>query len=319
MLLFCAMNTQTPWFLSVFAAGALLAAGPAASQAAADPNAAANAFFERALDERLLLEPTTATSLGLRTGYDRWPDASEAGDSERLALSERHLAELKKIDPMKLDAATQLSWKVFEVGEERRIARYRWRNHGYLFDKDGGHVSVPAFLINTHRVDSEADAVAYVRRLEGIQPLFAQQLERATAAAKLGIAPPRFVYPYVIDDAGNIIKGRPFDEISDDSPLLADFRGKVGKLAIEESKRGSLIAQAERALLTSVKPAIEAVIAWARTTEKTATDEAGVWKLPDGVEYYNFLLQNFTTTNLTAEQIHEIGLARSRAHPWRHA
>ena len=308
MLLFCAMNTQTPWFLSVFAAGALLAAGPAASQAAADPNAAANAFFERALDERLLLEPTTATSLGLRTGYDRWPDASEAGDSERLALSERHLAELKKIDPMKLDAATQLSWKVFEVGEERRIARYRWRNHGYLFDKDGGHVSVPAFLINTHRVDSEADAVAYVRRLEGIQPLFAQQLERATAAAKLGIAPPRFVYPYVIDDAGNIIKGRPFDESSDDSPLLADFRGKVGKLAIEESKRGSLIAQAERALLTSVKPAIEAVIAWARTTEKTATDEAGVWKLPDGVEYYNFLLQNFTTTNLTAEQIHEIGL-----------
>ena len=236
MLLFCAMNTPISWLLSAFAAGALLAAGPAAADAAADPNAAASAFFERALDERLLLEPTTATSLGLRTGYDRWPDASEAGDSERLALSERHLAALKKIDPAKLDAATQLSWKVFEVGEERRIARYRWRNHGYLFDKDGGHVSVPAFLINTHRIDSEADATAYVRRLEGIRPLFAQQLERATAAAKQGIAPPRFVYRYVIEDAGNIIKGRPFDASSDDSPLLADFRGKVGKLAIEESE-----------------------------------------------------------------------------------
>ena len=298
MLLFCAMNTSTPWFLSVFAAGAaLLAAGPAAAEAAADPNAAANAFFERALDERLLLDPTTATSLGLKTGMDRWPDASEAGDSERLALSKRHLAELKEIDPAKLDAATQLSWKVFEVGEERRIARYRWRNHGYLFDKDGAHVSLPAFLINTHRIESEADAVAYVRRLEGIRPLFAQQLERATAAAKQGIAPPRFVYPYVIEDAGNIIKGRPFDEGTEDSPLLADFRGKVGKLAIEESKRESLIAQAERALLTSVKPAFEAVIAWARTTEKTATDEDGVWKLPDGVEYYNYLLQNFTTTD----------------------
>ena len=304
------MNTSTPWFLSVLAAvAALLATDAAAAEAAAaDPNAATNAFFERALDERLLLDPTTATSLGLKTGMDRWPDASEAGDSERLALSRRHLAELKKIDPAKLDAATQLSWKVFEVGEERRIARYRWRNHGYLFDKDGAHSSLPAFLINTHRIESEADAAAYVRRLEGIRPLFAQQLERATAAAKQGIAPPRFVYPYVIEDAGNIIKGRPFDQSTEDSPLLADFRGKVGKLAIEESKRESLIAQAERALLTSVKPAFEAVIAWARTTEKTATDEDGVWRLPDGVEYYNYLLQNFTTTNLTAEQIHEIGL-----------
>ncbi len=118
----------------------------AAEEAAApDANAAANAFFERALDERLLLEPTQATSLGLRTGYDRWEDASERGDSERLALAERQLAELKTIDPARLDDATRLSWKVFEVGEERRIARYRWRNHGYLFDKDGTHVSMPAF------------------------------------------------------------------------------------------------------------------------------------------------------------------------------
>ncbi len=309
MLLFRAMNATTPWSINVFAAVALLAGSPAAAEAAGpDPNAAANAFFERALDERLELDPVTATSLGLRTGYDRWPDASESGDSERLALSRRHLAELKAIDPAKLDDATRLSWKVFEVGEERRIARYRWRNHGYLFDKNGAQSSLPAFLINTHRVESGADAVAYVRRLEGMRPLFTQQLERATAAAKQGIAPPRFVYAYVIEDAGNIIKGRPFDESAADSPLLADFRGKVGKLAIEEARRESLIAQAERALLTSVKPAFEAVIAWARTTSSTTTEDDGVWKLPDGAAYYDFLLQNYTTTDLTAEQIHEIGL-----------
>ncbi len=170
-----------------------LLAGPlaAAEPAATDPNAAANAFFERALDERLELDPTTATSLGLKTGYDRWPDASEKGDAERLALAERQLAELRKFDPAKLDDATRLSWQVFEASEERRIARYRWRNHGYLFDKDGAQASMPGFLINTHRIESEADAVAYVRRLEGIRPLFAQQLERAAAAAKQGIAPPQ--------------------------------------------------------------------------------------------------------------------------------
>jgi uncharacterized protein (DUF885 family) len=275
---------------------------------APDPNAAANAFFERALDERLAIEPVLATSLGLRTGYDRWPDASEAGDRERLALAERQLAELRAIDRAKLDDATRLSWQVFEAGEERRVARHRWRNHGYLFDKDGAHASVPAFLINTHRIESEADAVAYVRRLEGIQPYFTQQLERAAAAAKQGIAPPKFVHAYVIEDAGNVIKGRPFDAGPDDSPLLADFRGKVGKLGIDEERRKVLVGDAEKALLASVRPAYETVIAWARAAEKTATTDDGVWKLPDGAAYYDYLLRNFTTTELTADEIHEIGL-----------
>ncbi|HEX9706815.1 MAG TPA: DUF885 domain-containing protein, partial [Steroidobacteraceae bacterium] len=304
------MNRTKRRICGLIAAGATLTAGlgPAAETAAPDPNAAANDFFERALDERLLLEPTQASSLGLRTGYDRWQDASERGDSERLALAERQLAELKTIDPTKLDDATRLSWKVFETSEERRIARYRWRNHSYVFDKDGTHVSLPAFLINTHRIETEADAIAYVRRLDAVRTLFDQQLGRATLAAKQGIAPPRFVYPYVIEDAGNIIKGRPFDNGTEDSPLLADFRDKLGKLSIDEARRESLLARAERALLTSVRPAYEAVISWAREMEKSATDDDGVWKLPDGAAYYDYLLKNFTTTDLSAAEIHEIGL-----------
>jgi uncharacterized protein (DUF885 family) len=304
------MNPRCTWFGGFFAAtvagvACALAAGEPATP---DPNAAANAFFERALDERLAIEPILATSLGLKTGYDRWPDASEAGDRERFAIAERQLAELRAIDRAKLDDATRLSWQVFEAGEERRVARYKWRNHAYLFDKDGAHSSVPAFLINTHRIESEADAVAYVRRLEGIRPYFAQQLERAAAVAKQGIAPPKFVHAYVVEDAGNIIKGRPFDAGPDDSPLLADFRGKVAKLTIDEERRKALVADAEKALLGSVKPAFEAVIAWAREAEKTATAEDGVWKLPDGAAYYDYLLHNFTTTELTAAEIHEIGL-----------
>ena len=310
MLLCRPMNNASPWLRIVALAGATMAAGPqvAAEPALNDANAAANAFFERALDERLELEPTTATSLGLRTGYDRWPDATEQGDAARLALAERQRAELRKFDPAKLDDTTRLSWQVFDANEERRISRYRWRNHGYLFDKNGAQANVPAFLINTHRIESDSDAVAYVRRLEGIRPLFAQQLARAVAAAKQGIAPPRFVYPYVIEDAGNIIKGRPFDAGPDDSPLLADFRGKVGKLEIDEARRATLMADAERALLASVKPAYEDVIAWARATAPAATEDDGVWKLPDGAAYYDYLLKNYTTTDLTSGEIHDIGL-----------
>lgn len=304
------MIITTSFVRNALAAAAALLAGhlAAAESAATGPDAAANAFFERALDERLELEPTTATSLGLKTGYDRWPDASEQGDAARNALAERQLAELRKFEPASLDDAARLSWQVFEANEERRLERYRWRNHNYVFDKDGSHASVPAFLINTHRIESDADAVAYVRRLEGIRILFAQELERAAAAAKQGILPPKFVFPYVIEDAGNIIKGRPFDQGPDDSPLLADFRAKVGKLEIDAARREALIGDAERALRESVKPAYEAVVAWAREASKIATEDDGVWKLPEGAAYYDYLLKNFTTTDLTAVQIHDIGL-----------
>lgn len=294
----------------VAASAAMLAAlVPLARAETADANAAANAFFERAMQERIAQEPTLATALGLKIGYDRWSDPTEEGDAARLAMSERHLAELRTtIDPAKLDDTTRLSWKVFETSGERSIARYRWRNHNYLFDKNGAHVSLPAFLINTHRIDSEEDAVAYIRRLEGVRTLLDQQLARATAAASKGVLPPKFVFPYVVEDAGNIISGRPFDDSETDSPLLADFRAKVGKLAIDEANREKLLAQAELALLTSVKPGFDSVIAWAKEMEKTATEVDGIWKLPDGAAYYDFLLENFTTTKLSASEIHEIGL-----------
>lgn len=298
----------THHFIATFA---VVMAGLAATAGADTPdaNAAANAFFERALDERLAMEPTLASVLGLKIGYDRWTDPTERADSERKALSERHLAELRTtIDPSALDDATRLSWQVFENSEERRIARYRWRNHNYRFDKNGSHVTMPAFLINTHRVESEADALAYIRRLEGIRPQLEQLLERATQAAKQDILPPRFVFPYVIEDSRNIVTGRPFDDGPADSPLLADIKSKVEKLAIEEARRESLLAQAELALLTSVKPGYEAVIAWAGEAAKMATDDDGIWKLPDGAAYYDFLLENFTTTKLSADEIHAIGL-----------
>jgi uncharacterized protein (DUF885 family) len=305
------MDSNTRWYRvnrAIWAVIALAAAAAAAGAEVADPNAAANAFFERAFEERLALDPALATSLGLRTGYDRWADPTEEGESARLALAERQLVELRAIDPATLDDATRLSWQVFASTEERRVARYRWRNHGYRFDKNGLHASLPAFLINSHRVESEADAAAYIRRLEGVRPLFDAQLERANASAKQGVLPPQFVFPYVIEDAANVIKGRPFDEGPADSPLFADFRTKVKALAVDEALRESLLARAEIALLTSVEPAYQSVIAWAEEMQKQATDDDGIWKLPDGAAYYDYLLENFTTTKLTATEIHAIGL-----------
>jgi uncharacterized protein (DUF885 family) len=285
------------------------AVAPATCGEATDPNAAANAFFERAFQERLALDPALATSLGLRLRYGEWPDPSERGDLERFELAKRQLDELHaSFDPARLDDATRLSWHVFESGEARRIARHRWRNHRYAIDKDGPQVEAPAFLINSHRIETESDALAYIQRLTGLRTYIGQSVERAEQSARAGVMPPKFVFAYVIEDAGNVIKGRPFDDGPDDSPLLADFKAKIGAITLDEKRREELTAQAAQALLTSVKPAWESVIAWAKSAEPRATADDGIWKLPEGGAYYDFLLENFTTTKLTATEIHNIGL-----------
>lgn len=285
------------------------AARPAALAAEVPtPDSIANAFFERAQDEYYQLNPTTAATLGYRLRYGEWTDNSEAGDRARLKLARRHLAELRDIDRASLGADAQLSWDIFEYLQEQRIRSYRWRNHSYVFAKSGPHTSLPAFLVNSHRVEDEADALAYISRLAGIHEYVATALARARDAEERGVLPPAFVFGYVESDARNVITGRPFDAGPGDSPLLADFRAKVQALDLPEERRGELVAAAEAALVASVGPAYEAVIDWARSAATRATADDGVWKLPHGAAYYDHLLAQYTTTGLTAAQVHDIGL-----------
>ena len=153
--------------------------------------------------------------------------------------------------------------------------------------------------------------------------LFEKRAERSEAAVKYndygyafdqmngaqGIMPPNSVYPYVINDARNVITGAPFDS-GPDAPLFADFKGKVGKLNISQIEKDLLIADAAQALNSAVKPAYEALISEMTAQEKVAGTDDGVWRFRDGAGYYAERLANYTTTNMTPEQIHQLGLAQ---------
>ena len=121
--------------------------------------------------------------------------------------------------------------------------------------------------------------------------------------------PPKWVYPYVINDARNVITGAPFDS-GPDAPLFADFKGKVGKLNISQIEKDLLIADAAQALNSAVKPAYEALISEMTAQEKVAGTDDGVWRFKGGAGYYAERLANYTTTNMTPEQIHQLGLAQ---------
>ena len=284
------------------------AADPAPS---ASESTKANAFFERAFDEGLARSPINETSLGLKKDNDKWDDYSEAAAAESLALTVRQLAELKRtIDFNALDAQTKVSYRMFVNQAEQAIEGWRWRNHAYVFEQMNGlHGYIPAFLINYHVVDSVADARAYVARLRGVATLIDQLIAQAESRRQKGVLPPKFVFPIVIEACRGVITGEPFDAKGAKNSLYEDFEKKVGALKdLDSAAKAKLVAEGRAALVEAVGPAYERLIAVLQAEEKVATDEDGVWKLPDGRDYYNYCLRVHTTTNLTADEIHELGL-----------
>lgn len=268
-----------------------------------------NEFFARSWEERLADSPELRSRLGQRIDYDKWDDISPVGQQRRQQRVRDQLAELTKFDFFKLDAASRLSFELFEEEANRRIDQYRWRQHHYLLDQQNGiQADVPAFLIGIHQVRDEADALAYIARLRGIQPLFLQVEERLAGSEALGVIPPRFVFPLVASDIRNVLAGRPFDRSRDENVLLKDFREKVGALDLPEDREQQLVDAASAALLEAVGPAYRSLAAKWSELEKKATTDDGVWKHPNGIPYYRAMLRWYTTTDLGPDEIHELGL-----------
>ena len=289
-------------------------AGHAAPAAAQSEDARLAAFFEQAFQERIALSPQTMTSLGLKTDYDRLDDVTDAAAARALALAERQLAQLNdQFNPQALSDESRLSWRLFEYGVEQARLANRWRDWGYQFAANSNPTTgLPAFMINNHRVDSVSDAEAYVARLIDAERVMGEISDTLRRRAAAGVISPVFVFEPTLANTAAIISGAPFDEEAD-NPLWADFQRKVGALEADAATKDRLLAEGRAALTGPWRRGYQGVLT--ALTEVGAQAEAmpdnaaGVWRLPEGEAYYNARLQLSTTTDLTADQIHDIGLA----------
>jgi uncharacterized protein (DUF885 family) len=309
--------------VSSVAAVALLAGLPSAALArsptpatapARSEDARLAAFFEQAFQERIALSPQSMTSLGIKTDYDRLDDATDAAAARSLALAESQLARMKaEFDPATLSADSRLSQRLFEYGVEQARLSNRWRDWGYQFAANGNPTTgLPVFMINNHRVDSVPDAEAYVARLRDAERVMGEIAAELRDRASKGVISPNFVFEPSIANTRNIITGAPFDDGAD-NPVWADFKKKVGALDADAATKERLLAEGRAALTGDWKRGYEGVLAALAEVQALAAvmpdRDAGVWRLPEGEAFYNARLQISTTTDLTAEQIHETGLA----------
>ncbi len=269
-----------------------------------------NAWFQDVFDRNVARSPMTQTYLGMKTNYDQWSDASPEYAQEGFELGQADLAHMQAtFDFDALDDSAQLSWRLFEYNAERAQEAQRWNDHGYTFTpRSGPHMNAASFLINNHRVDTAEDAQAYIGRLRNLPTYLDQNIANSRRSAELGVLTPQWTYEPMIATARNIISGAPFDD-GEASPLLADFTGKVEALDIDDADKARLISEAEAALIEAVAPAYGRVIALFEEQAEVATEDDGVWKHPDGGEFYNFLLNGYTTMDLSAEEIHQLGVS----------
>jgi len=299
--------------LTLLAACGALGAGDIYEAVPSEPAAASlDRFFEEVFLTRLDRSPELRDSLGVPGDRDRWDEVTDEHRRETVAMAERDLLRMRdEFDFGSLDAGSRLSYRLFEASAERWMADFPWRFHSYPINQMFGmHAGLPSHLINMHRVESAKGAEDYISRLNRIAGVMDDLIVDLDARQERGVLPPKFVYPMVIDDCRNLLKGAPFDDSGEDSTLLADYRGKLAKLtSIDSDERDRLLDSATHALTTSVRPAYEKLIAKLAAQEAVATLDDGVWKLPDGGEYYAACLRRHTTTDLSADQIHAIGLA----------
>ena len=290
-------------------------AAPSAEQVAAE-SARLNAWFDAQYEQQLQFSPIQLSFLGRKDLNDRIDDMSEAGIRKQLAWLEASVKEMESgFDYAKLDPETQLSYDLWKRQYENARDGMPFLLDAYPFDQMSGIQNmVPTFLINFHQVDDEKDYLAYVSRLQQVPVAFDQLLERASASAARGISPPKFAWEGVIDQSRKIVTGAPFSAGSD-SALWTDAQAKADALAkagtITTERAAELKALARSALLESVAPGYARVIAFAEEQlPRAAVDATGVGSThPDGKAYYEYQLRQNTTTAMTAEEIHALGLS----------
>ena len=269
-------------------------------------------FYEKIFIGFVLEQPELLSALGIaeQFGYRRHnahlDDASIAKVERDAAMWHRHLADLEAYDLASQTPQQRLSTRVLTWFIRSQIDGEKYRFHDYpvnqLFGVQSG---TPDFLINVHRIADRRGAEDYLARLGQVPRKFDQVLEGLALRERSGVVPPRFVIEHVLREMRGFA-GRPTVQ----NPLYVHFAGKVDALAdTDAAQKQVLLDRCRNALESSVVPAYNKLIAFFDAQLAKATTDDGVWKLPDGDAYYAYMLRTQTSTSLTAQAVHDIGLS----------
>lgn len=290
------------------------AAQTATATAANAEDARLTAFLDAQFAQELQFRPQLATRLGMKDGQDRLDDISAAAALKALEWRRNSVAQMKaQFDRARLSPEGQVNYDIWALELDRAELSYKFRAYrppfySFLYSV---HSQLPDFLINTHNVSEAGDLKAYAARIRAIPAVLDEAIAQSGESARAGIRAPKFQIERIIAGSRTLTSGAPFDS-GPDAPLWADAKAKAAKLVsggkATQAEADALLADVKAALL-EMKPGYQRVIAWAEAELPTApAGRVGAVSLPNGLDYYAAALKLNTTTDLTPEQVHQIGL-----------
>lgn len=287
---------------------------PEAAVGASEPAEQLKSLFEAFFNELLDDSPETVTRLGLDKGERaaakaRLDDVSLQALARDKARTADWLKRLKAIDRTKLtgSAAVQYDTELDTLETESQLNRFAYGYAGIgqpyvVTQMTGAYQDVPDFLGTAHVIEAKADADAYLSRLEAFATVLDQETERVRHDAGLGAVPPDFVVERSRDQLKGLIGP------AQSSVLVTSLAERAKARGIE----GDYAGQAAKLYAEKVVPALQRQIALMEEIRPKATHDMGAWKLPDGEAYYRAALRGWTTTNLSPDEIHQMGLDQAR-------
>jgi uncharacterized protein (DUF885 family) len=280
--------------------------------AASTPAAQLEQLLERLFQHMLDQSPETVTSLGLDNGPSAYQksqldDCSAARAIKAREETTRQLAELKRIDRAQLsgmdavnyDAVVYLWERVDDIGRRFAFGSPEWASPYVVSQLDGSYQRVPDFLDSQHTIETPEDAEAYLARLQAFATAVDQESERVQLDADQGTIAPTFVLAKALLQL-KALRAMP----AADTVLVRS----LVRRAAEKGLSGDWGGRAKQIVETQIAPALEGQIATLERLRAQATHEAGVWKLRDGDAFYQSALGLQTTTSLSADEIHQLGL-----------
>ncbi|WGM40716.1 DUF885 family protein [Caulobacter sp. NIBR1757] len=301
--------------VGVVASLPLAACAPAAAANRPVDDAKLGALLDAFVTEILVASPETATSLGLDKDAlaglrSKLSDASVAGRRKTVEDYKGRLARLRAIDRKGLSERDTTLYDTVAASQELGAQGGAFSYGGdyanpYVISQQNGAVGgIPEFLNSQHLIKTRSDVDAYIARTEALAGVIDQETERFRADVAAGVTPPNFILPNLLGQ----LKG-----------FRAQQAGETGLVkSVADRARAANIAGDFAAPVTTlvsdkIFPAIDRQIAAVGAAMKTATSDAGVWKLPQGEAYYDWGLKIGTTTTLTADEIHTLGLEQGKA------
>lgn len=284
---------------------------PGATSSAVAQGSAVSVFFAEFADQWMLRQPSASTGSRyfpdeLQARMDRQLTPQTARHrSETVALAREGLARLASFDTAAMSDAERVSAELMQWQLQSLVDGERHAHTVYPLQQfNGVNVNLPSLMTVVHPLRNAQDADNYLARLRLFETRMGEAVQESRAQAARGILPPRFILQATIAQMRGFIDGP-----AADNPLVSTLAERLGAVdSMDPAARHTVVDQAAAVVGDSVYPAWREAIAVLESQLPASTDDAGLWRFENGAQVYAHRLRQFTSTDLDAEQIHQLGL-----------